>query len=227
MKRFIAIILCLMMILCSCGEKSNPTSATVVEKEKAHAPLVDSWGKYEFYTPKSEDFVYIAEFADFVKETGLYPRLYMINGLSASDDYEITDVATNYHIVDMDTSEKYMTFSIKHAPQSEIDISRMDTTYFTVENYYNGQKRSTVEDFGNTLLNDSIGIIETPHGNLNACYIEFENKLTNCDSIRFYLANDQINANYYGIMITADVPLENQQQIIAIRNCLGSLCFSE
>lgn len=218
MKKFISLLLCMMLVLCSCGAKTEVPSTDL---EKPHGPKVDAYGTYSFYTPENTDYAYIAEFADFIGQ-GVNPGLYIINGLSAADDFTITDAATIYSVKDADTEDNYMTISIKHAPA---ETDRMDTTYFTVENYYNGQKRSTVEDFGNTLLDSSIGLIDTPKGALKACYIEFENKLTSCDSIRFYMCNDSIDENYFGIMITADVPLDNQEKVIAVRNCLGSLTF--
>ena len=102
MKKFISLLLCMMLVLCSCGAKTEVSSTDL---EKPHGPKVDSYGLYDFYIPENTEYDYIAEFDDFVA-SGIAPCFYILHGLSAADDFTITDVATTYSIKDADTEEK-------------------------------------------------------------------------------------------------------------------------
>ncbi len=134
-----------------------------------------------------------------------------------------------FNIFDDKSKEVYGTVTVTTVP-SDIagyfgtsDINeiqeQMKPDFFETDNMYNGLKSDIVDGFGYELPVDVTG---KAYG-WNAFYLEFISRDLGKHSIRFYICNDEMNQDFYSMMIKFDIPLEKEDMIPLMRKVLFSL----
>ena len=238
MKKWIALVFALVM-LAACGASSSPTTSSAPASESSQPASSNNSSEAPLELVKDGKMVF-KQLADPLFTMDYEPRQGSVTmqhfGLNFPDGYDTdwlgdSGFDAQFDLHNAKTDKVYGSVKITTAPADlaayygtsdpALLLEKMQSSFFTTEEYYKGLRNNIVKDFGYTLSQDAYGVAFD--GGWNAFYLEFVDKDTGNCGLRFYLCNDQINEKFYSMMVTVNVPMDEKDTINTFRDIIFTL----